>query len=106
MATASRIVVAMQPQILGLVVGSVVEPGLGSLAGWLVGASGGLAFDYFSNRNRERLDRADFEMANAEALRVTTEEWSRALQRDLFRAVDAWFDDTRMIVAEQRLHKS
>jgi hypothetical protein len=104
LAAASRIAATIQPQALGLLLGSIAEPGGGSLAGWAVGAGGALAFDYLSNLYREHRDRADFQMANAEALKITTEEWSRAFQRDLFRAVDAWFDDTRSVIAEQKLY--
>jgi hypothetical protein len=101
--TASRVVVSLQPQILGLVVGTVAEPGAGSAAGWFIGAGGALIADYVFNWQRERLGRTEFEAANADALKATKVEYSRALQRDLFRAIDVWFDDTRAIVAEQRL---
>jgi hypothetical protein len=103
--TASRVVTNIWPELLGLVVGSVIEPGAGSFVGWVVGLSGGLAFDYLFNKYRERNDRADFERANAEALNAVIDEWSRAIQRELFRAVDVWFDDTGNIVAEHRIHK-
>lgn len=71
----------------------------------LAGAGGALILDYAFNWERERLGRAEFEQANAEALKVTKAELSRALQRDLLGAVDAWFGDTRTIVAEQKLGK-
>jgi hypothetical protein len=102
---ASRVVASLQPEIYGFVAGSVAEPGVGSLAGLLVGAGGALIFDYAFTWQRERLDRAEFERVNAGALKVTKAELSRALQRDLLGAVDAWFDDTRTIVAEQKLGK-
>jgi tetrahydromethanopterin S-methyltransferase subunit A len=105
-APAKRVVTAMGPQIVGAVTGSAVEPGVGTLAGWLIGAGGALAFDYLSNTYREYLDRPEFEKISAEALSVTMDEWSRAIRRDLFTAVDAWFDDTRTIVAEQKIRKN
>jgi hypothetical protein len=104
-AAASRVVASLQPEIYGFVAGSVVEPCVGSVAGLLAGAGGALILDYAFNWERERLGRAEFEQANAEALKVTKAELSRALQRDLLGAVDAWFDDTRTIVAEQKLGK-
>ena len=82
-----------------------MEPGAGSLGGLLVGAGGALVFDYAFNWQRERLGRAEFEQANREALKVTKAELSRALQRDLLGAVDAWFDDAQTVVAEQKLGK-
>lgn len=105
-APAKRVVTAMGPQIFGAVTGSAFEPGVGTLAGWLIGAGGALAFDYLSNTYRDYLDRPEFEKISAEALSVTMDEWSRAIRRDLFTAVDAWFGDTRTIVAEQRIRKN
>ncbi|WP_456636988.1 hypothetical protein [Bradyrhizobium sp. USDA 10063] len=104
-AAAGRVVASLQPEIYGFAAGSVVEPGVGSLGGLLIGVGGALIFDYTFNWQREHLERAEFEQANAEALKVTKAELSRALQRDLLRAVDAWFDDTRTIVAEQKLSR-
>ena len=67
--------------MLGFTAGSVVEPGGGSLAGWLAGAAVGIALDYLYNSRRESLGRADFENANAEALDVTVREWSAVGRR-------------------------
>lgn len=103
LAIAGRAVASMQPELYGAVAGSIADPGLGTLAGWLLGASGGLLFDYVSNRASERLGRADLEQASNEALKATIRELSRALQRDLSQAVDVWFDDTGAIVTEQKL---
>jgi hypothetical protein len=97
---AARVVLAMRPQIVGAAAGTMFEPGLGTLAGWAIGAGSGIAMDYFLNKNRERLDRPEFESANAQAMDATTQEWSRAMQRDLFAAINVWFDDTRGVVAE------
>lgn len=105
-AAAGRVVASLQPEIYGLVAGTVVEPGVGSLGGVLIGAGGALILDYAFNWRRERLVRAEFEQTNAEALKVTKAELSRAFQRDLLGAVDAWFDDTQKVVAEQKLGKS
>jgi hypothetical protein len=100
---AGRTVAGMQPELYGVVAGSVVDPGVGTFAGWLVGAGAGLLFDYVSNRVSERLGRGEVEQANNEALKATMGELSRALQRDLSQAVDVWFDDTHAIVAEKKL---
>jgi hypothetical protein len=105
LATAGRIVASAWPQILGAVAGSVLEPGAGTLAGWLAGVGGALALDYVFDRNRERVGRPDFERANAEALDTTIVELSRAIQRDLFRTIDAWFDDTGTIVVKHSIQK-
>lgn len=101
-AIASRIVVGLLPELYGAAAGSVVEPGAGTAAGWVIGAAGALVFDYVSNRQSERLGRAELERASNEALKATIGELSRALQRDLSQAVDVWFDDTQAIVAEQK----
>jgi hypothetical protein len=53
----------------------------------------------------ERLGRGELEQASSEALKATIGELSRAFRRDLSQAVDVWFDDTRAIVAEQKLGK-
>jgi hypothetical protein len=101
----TRIVASMWPQVIGAVAGTAVEPGVGSLAGWAIGITGGVAFDYYSNRYREHLDRPAFEKATSEALEATMQEWSRAIQRDVFRTIDVWFDDTRAIVAEHKIQR-
>jgi hypothetical protein len=103
---ARRVVTAMTPQIVGTVTGTAVEPGLGTLGGWLIGLGSATAFDYLSNKYHEHVDRAEFERISGQGLNVTMDEWSRAISRDLFKAVDAWFDDTRTVVAEQQIHKN
>lgn len=80
-------------------------PDWGTFAGSLVGAGGALLFDYVSNRQREHLDRAEFEQASNKALTVTIGESSRSLQRDVSQDIDAWLDDTRTVVIEQKLGK-
>ena len=100
---AGRAVASMQPELYGVIAGSVIDPGLGTFAGWVAGAGTGLLFDYASNRVSERLGRGELEQASNEALTATIGELSRALQRDLSQSVDIWFDDTRAIVAEQKL---
>jgi hypothetical protein len=102
---AGRVVRAMRPQIVGAAGGTMFEPGLGTLAGWAIGAGSGLAMDYFWNKSRERLDRPEFESANALALGATIQEWSRAMQRDIFSAIGVWFDDTRGVVAEFKIQR-
>jgi hypothetical protein len=102
---AGKVVTAMRPQILGAAAGTVFEPGLGTVAGWALGATSGLAVDYFVSKGQERLDRPDFVRANAQALDATIQEWSRVMQRDLFKAVDAWFEDTRGVVAEFKIQR-
>lgn len=102
---ASKAVTAMRPQIVGAVAGTVVEPGLGTVAGWAIGAGSGLAMDYLWDKGEEWLDRPTFERANAQALDATIQEWSQAMQRDLFKAIDAWFEDTRGVVADFKLQR-
>ena len=100
-AMSTRIVAALYPQLVGTAVGTAVEPGAGSLAGWFVGAAGGVLVDYVFNWQSERLGRAEFETASHKAVNATKAEYARAIQRDLSHAVDIWMDDTRAIVAEQ-----
>jgi hypothetical protein len=102
---ASRTVAAIRPQIVGAAAGTVFEPGLGTVAGWAIGAAGGFAMDFLWSKGQERLDRPDFERANAQALHATIQEWSHAMQCDLFKAVDAWFEDTRGIVADFKIQR-
>jgi hypothetical protein len=100
---AARIVASLELEIYGTVGGTFIEPGGGSLVGWFAGAGTAVVLDYVSNWQRERLGRAEFEQASVDALQATIGELSRALQRDLLQTVDVWFDDTRAIVAEQKL---
>ncbi len=102
---ATKVVTAMRPQIIGAAAGTMVEPGLGTAAGWVLGATGGVAIDYLLSKGEECLDRPEFVQANARALDATVQEWSRVMQRDLFAAVDAWFEDTRGVVAEFKLQR-
>jgi hypothetical protein len=67
---AVRAVGAMRPQIIGVADGSLIEPGLGSLAGWPSVSEAALR-STISGKKRERLDRPAFEAANAEALDAT-----------------------------------
>lgn len=105
LAIAARVAASLQLEIAGAAGGTFIEPGGGSLAGWLAGAGTAVVLDYVSNWWLGRLGRAEFEQASADALQATIGELSRALQRDLLQTVDVWFDDTRAIVAEQKLGK-
>src|SRR5258708_21528894 len=69
---ASRAVASMQPEIYGTVAGSVVDPGLGTFAGWILGASGGLLLDLRSNRANARVVRADLQQASSRAVTRST----------------------------------
>ncbi|MDA9400789.1 hypothetical protein [Bradyrhizobium sp. CCBAU 45389] len=102
---ATKAVTAMRPQIIGAAAGTMVEPGLGTAAGWALGAAGGVAIDYLVSKGQEWLDRPEFVRANGQALDATVQEWSRVMQRDLFVAVDAWFEDTRGVVAEFKIQR-
>ena len=102
---AGKVVAAMRPQIVGAAAGTTFEPGLGTVAGWALGATSGLAIDYFVSKGQERLDRPEFVRANAQALDATVQEWSRVMQRDLFKAVDVWFEDTSGVVAEFKVQR-
>lgn len=102
---ATKAVRAMRPQIIGAAAGTMVEPGLGTAAGWALAAAGGVAIDYLISKGEEWLDRPEFVHANGQALDATIQEWSRVMQRDLFVAVDAWFEDTRNVVAELKIQR-
>jgi hypothetical protein len=100
---ATKAVTAMRSQIIGVAAGTVVEPGVGTAVGWVLGAAGGVAIDYFVSRGEDLLDRPQFVRANTKALDATVQEWSRVMQRDLFATIDAWFGDTRGVVAEFKI---
>lgn len=102
---ATKVVTAMRPQIIGVAAGTMVEPGPGTAVGWALGAASGVAIDYLVSRGQEWFDRPEFVRANAQALDATVQEWSRMMQRDLFSAVDAWFEDTRGVVAEFKFQR-
>jgi hypothetical protein len=102
---ATKIVTAMRSQIIGAAVGTAVEPGAGTAVGWGLGVAGGVAVDYLVSKGEDWLDRPEFVRANARALDATVLEWSRVMQRDLFAAVDAWFEDTRGVVAEFKIQR-
>lgn len=102
---ATKAVRAMRPQIIGAAAGTMVKPGLGTAAGWALAAAGGVAIDYLISKGEEWLDRPEFVHANGQALDATIQEWSRVMQRDLVVAVDAWFEDTRNVVAELKIQR-
>ncbi|MGY8663536.1 hypothetical protein Q3C01_14360 [Bradyrhizobium sp. UFLA05-109] len=101
----TKVVTAMRSQIIGAAAGTAVEPGVGTAVGWGLGVVGGVALDYLVSKGEDWFDRPEFVRANAQALDATAQEWSRVMQRDLFAAVDAWFEDTRGVVAEFKLQR-
>jgi hypothetical protein len=73
-----RIVGSMWPQVVGAVAGTAIEPGIGSLAGWTLGITSGLAIDYLSNRYREHLDRPAVEKGH---FRSSGRNYARVVSR-------------------------
>lgn len=85
----------------GASAGSAV-PVVGSAVGAALGFAAGAALDYMGNRVDKLLHREEFVTENMQAVAVIQEEWRRALERELHRSVDAWFDDAELLLKELR----
>ncbi|MEM8949049.1 MAG: hypothetical protein AAGC99_06955 [Pseudomonadota bacterium] len=85
----------------GASAGSAV-PVVGSAVGAALGFAAGAALDYMGNRMDKWLHREEFIAENMEAVAMIEAEWRRALEHELHRSIDAWFDDAEILLKELR----
>ncbi len=85
----------------GASAGSAV-PVVGSAVGAAVGFAAGAALDYLGNRADKWLHRDEFMQENLAAVTAVENEWRSALEEELHRTVDAWFDDAETLLKELR----
>ncbi len=79
---------------VGAEAGSAVAPGVGSAVGAVIGLAAGVALDYTANRVDRWLNRAEFVQENQAALAAIEQEWRGAIEQELHRTIDVWFDDS------------
>lgn len=85
----------------GASAGSAV-PVVGSAVGAAIGFAAGAALDYMGNRVDKWLHREEFVAENIEAVAAIEREWRVALEQELHRTVDAWFNDAEILLKELR----
>jgi hypothetical protein len=93
--TTASAVSSTRTVVSGAAIGSV-QPGLGTAVGALVG----LAVDWGINAIQGGLQRGEFVEENAAALDATIAAWKAAISPEVDRAVDVWFDDLAVLVAQ------
>jgi hypothetical protein len=81
----------------GASAGSAV-PVVGSAVGAALGFAAGAALDYLGNRVDRWLHREEFVAENLEAVGAIQREWTVALDQELQRTVDVWFDDAALLL--------
>ena len=85
----------------GASAGSAV-PVVGSAVGAAIGFAAGAALDYMGNRVDKWLHREEFIAENMQAVTMIETEWRKALEKELHRSIDAWFDDAEVLLKELR----
>jgi hypothetical protein len=85
----------------GASAGSAV-PVVGSAVGAALGFAAGAALDYMGNRVDKWLHREEFIAENMEAVKLIEETWRKALEDELHRTIDVWFDDSELLLKELR----
>lgn len=85
----------------GASAGSAV-PVVGSAVGAALGFAAGAALDYMGNRVDKWLHREEFIAENMQAVALIEEEWRKALEAELHRTIDVWFDDAEVLLNELR----
>jgi hypothetical protein len=85
----------------GASAGSAV-PVVGSAVGAALGFAAGAALDYMGNRVDKWLHREEFIAENMEAVKLIEDTWRTALEDELHRTIDIWFDDAELLLKELR----
>ncbi|MGI9508488.1 MAG: hypothetical protein ACR2QJ_03955 [Geminicoccaceae bacterium] len=83
----------------GASAGSAV-PVVGSAVGAAIGFAAGAALDYMGNRVDKWLHRDEFIDQNMRAVTMIEQEWRKALEREMHRTIDVWFDDAEVLLEE------
>ncbi len=92
----AQVMVSARMTLGGAAVGSV-QPGLGTAIGALAGA----ALDWGLSEFQEYMERDDFVRDNEAALDATIVAWKGRIEPEIGKAIDAWFDDARAVIAAQ-----
>lgn len=87
--------------VAGAGIGSAV-PAVGSTVGATLGFAFGAALDYLGNRADEAMTRETFIADNLDAVDAIKREWGHALEAELHRTIDVWFDDTQSLLERLR----
>ncbi len=87
--------------VAGAGLGSAV-PVVGSTVGATLGFAFGAALDYLGNRADEAMTRETFVADNVDAVDAVKREWGQALEAELHRTIDVWFDDTQSLLERLR----
>ncbi|MEM7041308.1 MAG: hypothetical protein AAF543_00720 [Pseudomonadota bacterium] len=85
----------------GASAGSAV-PVVGSAVGAALGFAAGAALDYMGNRVDKWLHREEFIKENMQAVSAIEQSWRQALEDELHRTIDTWFDDAEVLLKELR----
>ena len=85
----------------GASAGSAV-PVVGSAVGAALGFAAGAALDYMGNRMDRWLHREEFVTENMQAVALIEQTWRTALETELHRTIDTWFDDAEVLLKELR----
>ncbi|MEZ5933787.1 MAG: hypothetical protein R3F54_17915 [Alphaproteobacteria bacterium] len=85
----------------GASAGSAV-PVVGSAVGAALGFAAGAALDYMGNRIDKWMNREEFIAENMDAVGQIQEAWRKALEQELHRTIDVWFDDAESLLKELR----
>jgi len=99
--TSTQIASRASTTAAGASAGSAV-PVVGSAVGAAIGFAAGAALDYMGNRVDKWLHRKEFIEENMQAVTMIETEWRTALEDELHRTINAWFDDAEVLLKELR----
>ncbi|MGI9436851.1 MAG: hypothetical protein ACR2Q4_18815 [Geminicoccaceae bacterium] len=97
--TSTQIATRASATAAGASAGSAV-PVVGSAVGAALGFAAAATLDYLGNRADKWLHREAFVTENLEAVAAIEREWQKALETELHRTIDAWFDDAEILLQE------
>ncbi|MGH6942903.1 MAG: hypothetical protein ACREH6_01625 [Geminicoccaceae bacterium] len=95
---AARSTAALAGRISTSAAGAGVGAPLGGVFGAFLGFAAGAALDYLGNEADEWMSRDAFVAENRAALDAIEAEWQTAIQSELDRTIDVWFDDTQALL--------
>ncbi|MDH3662162.1 MAG: hypothetical protein OEU92_19390 [Alphaproteobacteria bacterium] len=99
--TSAQLAARASTTAAGASAGSAV-PVVGSAVGAAIGFAAGAALDYMGNRVDKWLHREEFIAENTQAVASIEQAWRRALEDELHRTIDVWFDDAEVLLKELR----
>ena len=92
-----RVAAANASQIEGLIGGTLLEPGVGTIVGWL----GGAAVDYAYSKYDEKINSEHFIAENRKAVDETIAIWKAKAETSFKDGIDIWFADTQVVIAKE-----